>query len=438
MNKEKGFDRPPYITIRDADINGIFQGGLEYNPPARGMWNIVHTGMLVPEAHEIFACAQGCLRGVILTAAEMLALDRLSWISVSEQDMFDGTLEQDITDGVDEILSKLKKRPPVVLLYLSCIHLFAGVDFEAILQTLREHNPGIYFVDCYMTPTMRTTVSPVMKMSAQIYGALNPLPPDKKCVAIVGNDRATDEDSELVRIIRQNGFTLFDIAYCKTFDEYLEMAKSSLNISYIPTGVLAGDELEKRFGIRHLHIPASYDFNTIEYNYSLLCQALGVEKPDFSKDISEASSALDDALSVIGDTPVAVDYTAVTRPFELAALLCKHGFNVKYVIADSAGGESEAFEWLKENVPELMIYSPVNVNMLTFPEKPHESILAIGQKAAHYFSSDNFVNIIVNGGYYGFSGIKKLAVLMKEAYLTPKDRKALLRLKGMGCASCLI
>ncbi|MBR6337035.1 MAG: hypothetical protein IKR76_04815, partial [Ruminococcus sp.] len=66
MSRE--LDRPHFVKIADADIEGIFPSSLEYNPPARGMWNIVHTGMLVPGAHEIFACAQGCLRGVILTA----------------------------------------------------------------------------------------------------------------------------------------------------------------------------------------------------------------------------------------------------------------------------------------------------------------------------------------------------------------------------------
>lgn len=430
-------DRPSFVKIADADINGIFPSGLEYNPPARGMWNIVHTGMLVPEAHEIFACAQGCLRGVILTAAEMFELDRLSWISVSEEDMFDGTLESDIIDGVCEIIEKLGHRPPVVLLYLSCIHLFAGVDFDVIIGELSAKYPDIHFVDCYMTPTMRTTVSPVMKMSSQIYGALQPLPLDKKCVAIVGNDRATDEDSELVRIIRENGFTLYDIAYCKTFEEYLQMAKAAVNISYIPTGVLAGDELKERFGGEHIHIPFSCDFDTIEENYKTLCDTLGVDMPDFEEDKKAALQSLKNAKAIIGDTPIAIDYTAVTRPFELARLLCEQGFDVRYVVADSAGAEPQAFEWLKINRPELLIYSPVNVNMLEMPDEPHEDILAIGQKAAYYFASDRFVNIIVNGGYYGFSGIRKIADLMTDAYLNKKDRAQLLKLKGMGCASCL-
>ena len=58
------------VTIGEASFPAPFPHRLEYSPPCRGTWNIVHTGMLVPEAHQIFICAAGCLRGVALTAAE--------------------------------------------------------------------------------------------------------------------------------------------------------------------------------------------------------------------------------------------------------------------------------------------------------------------------------------------------------------------------------
>ena len=438
MTDTHTLDKPQMITISDAEAGAFFPSGLEYNPPARGMWNIVHMGMLLPEAHQIFACAQGCLRGVILTAAEMLALDRLSWISVSESDMFDGTLESDIIDGVCEILQKLDKRPPVVLLYLSCIHLFAGCDFEMILGELSHRYSDIMFVDCYMTPTMRQTVSPVTKMSAQLYGALKPLPLNPKAVGIIGNDRPTDEASELVRILRENGFTLRDITLCGSYEDYLALADCCINISYLPTAGLAGEELQRRFGAKHLPLAARYDFDGIAENYQLLCDALGVSVPDFSQETAQARQALRNARAVIGDRPIAIDYTAVTRPFELAWLLWEHGFSVKYVIADSAGGEEAAFEKLKANCPDLEIYAAANINMLDMPDRVHEPVLAIGQKAAYYFATNHFVNIVANGGYYGYAGIQKIAALMTEAYQTPKDRKEVLRHKGFGCQSCLL
>ena len=80
-------DELPHVRIADADFPAPFRSGLEYSSPARGTWNIVHTGMLIPEAHEIFVCAAGCLRGVVLTAAEMGAQDRFSTVAVRENNL---------------------------------------------------------------------------------------------------------------------------------------------------------------------------------------------------------------------------------------------------------------------------------------------------------------------------------------------------------------
>ncbi len=151
----------------------------------------------------------------------------------------------------------------------------------------------------------------------------------------------------------------------------------------------------------------------------------------------EAENHLQQAFATIGDTPIAIDFTAVPRPFELAKLLCEHGFNVKAIIADSAPEEEKSFEWLKINRPDLLIYSATNVNMLNFCHEEHEHYLAIGQKASYYFGTDNFVNIVAGGGYYGYRGIGKIARLMQDAFQYPKDRRAILRHKGIGCESCL-
>ena len=51
--------------------------------------------------------------------------------------------------------------------------------------------------------------------------------------------------------------------------------------------------------------------------------------------------------------------------------------------------------------------------------------------------TDLFVNIVMNGGYYGFSGICAMAEQMCDAVRHPKDRKPLLSHKGFGCESCL-
>ena len=68
------------IFIKEASFPVPFQSGLEFNSPVHGNWNIVHTGMLVPEARQIYVCADNCMRGVVLTAAPRTEIFRISTV----------------------------------------------------------------------------------------------------------------------------------------------------------------------------------------------------------------------------------------------------------------------------------------------------------------------------------------------------------------------
>ena len=47
------------------------------------------------------------------------------------------------------------------------------------------------------------------------------------------------------------------------------------------------------------------------------------------------------------------------------------------------------------------------------------------------------MNIVLGGGLYGFTGLRKLAEMITDAYDTPKDRRKVIQHKGFGCESCL-
>lgn len=425
------------VRIADAEFPAPFVSGLEYNAPVRGPWNIVHTGMLIPQSHQIFVCAEGCLRGVILTAAEMEAMDRMSWVSVIESDLIGSGMEQNIVEGVDDILNKMDVPPPAVLVFISCIHLFAGCDFKNSLEILRGRFPGVDFIECYMTPTMRKSgLTEDQNIRRQMYSPLRNEQKNEKYINIIGNDRPTDESSELVSMIRAAGFKIRDITLCKTYEDYLKMAESAVNITYIPAASFAGEELEHRLGQKHLYLPLSYSYVEIMENYKKLSDVIGVSIPDFSE---EADSALDNALGIIGKTPVEIDYTSTPRPLSLARLLLEHGFVVDKVYADCFDDEERAdFIWLKENAPELAICATVHVKMRFGRQGANtEKVLAIGQKAAYFSKTRNFVNIVAGGGMYGFDGISRLAGMMTDAYLHEKDTRTVISYKGLGCKSCL-
>ena len=433
----------PVCPIRESSFPEVFESTLEYNAPARGVWNIVHTGMLIPESHQIFICARGCLRGVILTAAEMNAMERMSYVTVEEEDFIAGTMEDHIAEGVSTILHRMEHKPRAVLVFISCIHMFAGNDMEVILDSLRAEFPGICFTDCYMHPTMRKRMlTPDQTMRKQLYSFLEKQ--EKKNlrqINIIGNDRVTI--SELLPFLEENSYTVKDIASETTFDGYKGMEKSFLNLVYLPTALAAGRDLEKRLGQKLLYLPLCYDLLKIRTHFELLCRELGLTLPEtmLLRKQEEAEHALKQALARIGKTtPVEIDYSATPRPLGLARLLLETGFNVRRVYVDVLiPEEKEDWEYLKTHYGDLLLVPTVHPAMrFAHPAEPgQEKILCIGQKAAYFNNSKHFVDIVAGGGFYGYTQITRISQLMEEAFATEKETEIIIQHKGWGCESCL-
>ena len=278
------------VNIRDASFPAPFHAGLEYSSPARGTWNIVHTGMLIPEAHEIFVCACGCLRGVVLTAAEMNALDRYSSISISEEQVLDGGMEQLMIDGVKDIIENLSYRPRAILLYISCQHFFLAYDQQFVFDTLSDMFPGIRFIDCYMIPTLRKSgLTPDQKMRIQLYKAWEkPEEKNKKQINLIGSNLPLYEHAELSDWLSENGITLRQIHDCKDFDDYLSMASSSFNIYYEPLVHMAAEDLKTRLDMDSCYLNFSFRKEELLEDYRKLASVLNLPEPDFTSEIEEA------------------------------------------------------------------------------------------------------------------------------------------------------
>ncbi len=477
------------LPISEAAFPMPFYEGLEYSSPARGVWNIAHTGMLIPESHEIFVCALGCLRGVVLTAAEMNALDRYSAIQVREENVLQGGMEELMIDGVTDIIGKLPYRPRAILIYISCQHFFLAYEQKPVFEELRRRFPDIYFLDCYMIPTLRKSgMTPTQRMQIQVYrlwekpsrnsengdpagagaaaGSASGADRVPQKVNLIGSNLETARSSELVRIVEDAGYEFWDLYRCKDFDDYMGMADACLNLVYDPTGLKAAEDVKKRLGTDYIYMTFTYDLDELEHNYEVLAGALETQMPDLSADRERAERAILHAREVIGDTPVAVDYTFTFRILSFARMLLEHGFNVTEIYADSFVPEDkENFEWIRERYPDMVISATVRPAM-RYVHGMHgngsgqqrisegdeadgdgtdsaavsgisEKILAVGQKAAYFAGTDHFVNVAESGGYYGYDGIVRVMELMEEAFLNTKDRKELIQMKGYGCESCL-
>lgn len=432
------------VTIGEASFPAPFQSGLEFNSPAHGNWNIVHTGMLVPEAQQIYVCADNCMRGVVLTAAEMNAAERFSFVIVEEKDLLGGNLEDITIEGVTDVLNRLPEKPKAVLLFTVCLHHFLGSDLDRIYGELESRFPEIFFMRCFMDPIMQKTgPTPDQKLRRAMYDAVPEAEADPGCVTLLGSDFVLDADADIRRISEHNGFKLRETAACETWEEYQKLGEGSLIIDCYPAGKFGVQQQAERLGRPFLYLPGSFDYEEIQWQEEQLLEKLKELKgeitgPDIKKEIRLCEEALSRAKKIIGDTPIALDYLFHPRPLGLAKLLLTHGFKVESIYLDSISPEEkDVFFWLKENIPELKLISTIRPEMRVRTRCSENKILAIGQKAAWFTGSRNFVNMVQGGGLYGFDGIRWTAQLMIEAFEAEKDPEDLIVRKGWGCESCI-
>ena len=445
---DREFPGKTEVFIKEASFPVPFQPGLEFNSPAHGNWNIVHTGMLVPEAHQIYVCADNCMRGVVLTAAEMNAADRFSFVIVEEKDLLGGNLEDVTIEGVTDVLNRLDKKPKAVLLFTVCLHHFLGSNLDRIYGELEKRFPEIFFMRCFMDPIMQKTgPTPDQKLRLAMYDAVPEREADPRCVTVLGSDFALDEGADICRLLKKNGIRLRETPACETWEDYQKLGEGSLILNGYPAGKFGTEKQARRLGRPFLYLPGSFDYEEIQEQEEKLLGMLEqqnnrktgeIKGLDIEKEIRECEEALSHAHQIIGDTPIAVDYLFHPRPLGLTKLLLTHKFQVQSVFLDSISPEEkEVFFWLKENYPELKLISTIRPEMRVRTRQQSEKILAIGQKAAWFTGSRNFVNMVQGGGLWGFDGIRHTAQLMVEAFHEEKDPEDLIVRKGWGCESCI-
>lgn len=438
LRKINGLPSRACMRLKDARFPVPFAPTLEYSAPARGTWNIVHTGMILPESHQIYVGAAGCLRGVVLTAAEMGAMNRYSALEVREKDLVLGDQETFIIDGISDILHRLPKMPKAVLVFTTCMHHFMGTDLKFVYGRLAKRFPQTNFVPCVMDPIMsRTGLSPEARERLEIFRLPKGSSQDNG-VNIIGNNLTLDESSDLSRLIQDAGRPLRDWTRYKNYAEFQELAESTLNVYYHPQTHAAARDLRSRLGQQFLYLPVSYDFAEIKTNLNRLAKALAVKLPEMTAAKDRAYASLLAARQTIGTTPIAIDASFTFRPFNLARILCEHGFNVTQIFADVVSPEDEMdFRWLQAAYGQIELMAIKHADLNLHERKFSAKILALGQKAAYFNDTPHFVNQVEDGGHYGYDGVARLGLLMLEAWQTPKDTKNLIQRKGWGGYCCL-
>lgn len=426
------------IPVGEADFPQPFPYRLEYCPPVYESWNIVHIGMLLPEAHQIYVCAENCMRGVTMTAAEMGESERFHCVLIEEKDMLHTSLEVITVEGVSDVLRKLETLPPAVLVFTVCVHHFLGSDIDYIYRELERRFPTVTFIRCWMDPVMQKLhLPPDVTERAALLDAIPAQPAEPDRVALLGADLPHDTHSELWQLLESGGRTVCELPRCRTYRHFLDFGKAALNVVTYPPFLHGGRQFAQRLGRALLYLPPSFHYDEIDGHLAQLAAALSLPAPNTTQARARCETALAQTRELLGDIPVYVDYMAYSRPLGLAKLLLEHGFRVERVYLDSISPEEQsAFCWLQVHAPDLRLCSTIRPVLRALP-RGGEPVLAIGPKAAYYADTPYFVDVIECQGGWGYAMIEKLCQLLQEARREKKDTRRLVLRKGAGCNSCL-
>ena len=416
-----------------------FESTLHYSSPAHGDWGIVQIGMMVPESYQLFVCPSACGRHAAIGAMQHGLKDRLSFLYVDQSDIIAG-YDSLIADAVDELFRALSPwKPRVMLIFVSCLDDMIGTDHEALMSHLSEAHPGVLFRDCHMNPISLDSDSPPgVTLQKRIYSLLEADPAGRdRAVNCVGNFEAIDSKSELHGFLGRLGCEARHISQYKRFDDFQAMARGELNLVIGPGALPAARQMESELGIPFVFLPVSYRLEQIGRNYETMLAALGGadgarhDSVFLRQQEGRARAKIAEALAAAGDLPIVVDNSAVVKPFELARALVEYGFRVERVVTgDCPEIDREAFEWLQENAPDVRVIQPEHHNSVRFADRLEES-LAIGLDGAYVTGSKYLLDMIDDGGMYGYRGVETLMGRIIDAVSREADLKAVIDSYGL-------
>lgn len=419
------------MSCHNCSQKNAFHKSLFYSSPAHGGWGVLKAAHLLPESYHLFVSPAGCGRHGALGACLDGRKNRVSYLFLKEEDIVSGGYEDTLIQAVQELLTHLEKcdrMPKVLGIFVSCIDDLLGTDHEALLDELSELHPNMRFTFCHMNPTSTdTSVPPAVNIQNKNYSMLDVTDEHDMGVNIIGNFAPLRPNGELFTMLSEMGVkAVRHISDYKTFAEYQDMAKSSLNLVVAPSGKYSAMNMEKKHGMPYELVFTTFRLEEIKANYETMAQRLGGQCPDVTAYEEACKQALEETRKHLNGMPIVISGESIIRPFDLARVLLEAGINVGCVHEQTLiPSDKENYEWVIEHYPDVKIIQPQSPEA-SMREQLFEKCLAIGYSAAYQSNTNYVVDIDGQHGLYGYQGLMDLLEMIRKASDEEIDLKKVL------------
>ena len=397
---------------------------LAYNSPGAEGFGVKRAGLSVPESVMLIVAPGCCGRNTSLISSMPEYKNRFFYLEMSEPDLVTGRHLNKIPDAIKEVLAFLKdngkKIPKVVMICITCVDALLGTDMDRVCRkaedalTGREYE-GVKVRPCYMYALTREGRRPPMVHVRQtIYSLLEPMEKDPRSVNIIGGF-APLEDTELITYLKSSGIrNIRQISTCKTFEEFLDMARANFNIVIDPEARAAAEDMNKNLNIPYIELTRVYSTDKISSQYKALSSVAGLDIID-SEEKAEADEAVARLKEAYPDLTFNVGECTNANAFELALSLVRMGFKVDEIYATLA---PENFVYVKNLAmlsPDTKIYCNMEPTMLYYKISSSKAQVTVGKDAKFY--CPDIPNIAWNQDTrpLGYQGVRDLMNKVFEA-----------------------
>lgn len=379
---------------------------LSYFIPKHGKEKVT---LRIPDSHSLHICPAACGRRNGIRAIKNGEKEHVSFLYITQTDLISGGYETLVGDAVEELLGVLKPRPRAFHLYVNCVDDFLGTDEAALVEEMEARFPDVRFAVFHIDPVAgEAKIKPGMRMHAQLFAFLRPLPQDDG-VNFIGNFASLPPDCELFALLDQWGVgPVREIFRCPDYGAYEDMARSRLNLVLMQMGEYAAQRLRERLGTPYLYQPADYRLEALEENYAALSNALARPLPDLTPYRRAAEAEIARTRQALGDRTVIVDSSASMRPFSMARALLEYGFRVQAIFAlHLKDMDPIDRSWVEQTHPEVAVVQREGYQDILGYGFGNDS-LCIGFDSAFLLKAPHFVDMYHDEGYYGYHGVCRL------------------------------
>ncbi len=367
----------------------------------------------IPESHTLHIGPRACSRRQGVRALRNGVAEHISFLSLSETDIIMGDYVTQAQESVEILLITLAVTPRAFILYVNCIDDFLGTDEHFLLETLNEQFPSVHFLLSHINPIAGDVEqSNSRSIHTKLYDLLEPQSSKDTGITLVGNFETIPLECEFYDLVHALQIDqVRQLVSCKSFQEYLDLAKSQLTISLSHLGDEPAALMDSRFDIPYLSWHACYDINEVGKRYDELTALIGHGAFDYADIKHETTLSINAACAAVGAMPIIIDSSSSLQPFSLARALLSYGFNVTAIFALHVKDcDEDARSQLEQDYPDLLIIQHESYEVISgYGISP--TCISVGTDAAFLLRAEHSIDMHHDEGYFGFQGIGRL---MKE------------------------